>query len=594
MLGGGGMGSVYLAQHPRLPRQDALKLLSGAHATNKEFRARFEREADITSSLRHPNIVSVYDRGAEGDQLWISMQYVEGTDVAELVRQGPSVLTIPRVITIISDAAKALDYAHRQGLLHRDVKPANILVTASVDEQSGETALLTDFGIARAVSSATEGLTQAGFMIGTTAYAAPEMLSGRTLDARVDVYALGCALYEMLTGSVPYKRESIAATMHAHLSAPPPVPSQVRQGLPPAIDAVVAKAMAKDPNQRYQTCRELAQDAARALGQAAPNLSTGPTFPVAPPPQAHSSGPTPYPSGPQSQFGSGPQSQFGSGPQSQFGSGPQSQYSSGQHPQGPPRPTPPPAYLSGPGIPAQGGPTQGGPPRGVPPQQPYGPPPSENKPSSTKWLIGGGVAAALIAVVVIVALVATSGGDSTDPTNASGGTSTAESSSEETTETTTEPTSTAAVPEGDIAEASDSSFSVVLPEGWRSARPDDGFIMKLFSPREEANILVSTNPPDLMGATVEESAEIVLGQVEEEFGGDLVVDAGGVEATTVAGEHAVRFTYSFVGETKARGRQLYVRHDGIEYIMTFTGTVDTFNGYVADYENIQNSWTWTD
>ncbi|MFH5231073.1 protein kinase domain-containing protein [Antrihabitans spumae] len=265
LLGVGGMGSVYLAAHPRLPRNDAVKLLSGGNARNPEFRARFEREADIAAAMRHPNIVSVYDRGAEGDQLWISMQYIEGRDAAELIEAGPNVLTVQRTVDIIDDAAKALDYAHSHGLLHRDVKPANILVTPPIDRYSRESALLTDFGIARAIASANEGLTMPGDVLATIAYAAPEQLEGSHVDHRVDIYALGCTLYQMLTGSYPYPRNSMAATMHAHLTAPPPQPSQVRPGLPPAIDRVIAKALAKAPENRYNSCHELAEDAARAL-----------------------------------------------------------------------------------------------------------------------------------------------------------------------------------------------------------------------------------------------------------------------------------------------------------------------------------------
>ncbi|NMN96523.1 serine/threonine-protein kinase [Antrihabitans stalactiti] len=282
-LGAGGMGVVYLAKHPRLPRRIALKVLGESFGSEPEFRARFEREAELAARLDHPNVVSVYDRGTEGEQLWIAMQYVDGVDVAHLVKQGPASLPPDRAIYILGQAARGLDNAHKHGLLHRDVKPANILV--AMGDEDGEKVLVTDFGIARALDE-TIALTQAGSMPATLAYASPEQIEGHAVDHRADIYSLGCTLYVMLTGSVPYSRTSYVGVMHAHLSEPPPLATRVNPALPRRIDDVIARAMAKNPNDRYSSSRELANAAAAALATSpnyaatalrqVPDLSSGP------------------------------------------------------------------------------------------------------------------------------------------------------------------------------------------------------------------------------------------------------------------------------------------------------------------------------
>ncbi|MEV6772375.1 serine/threonine-protein kinase [Nocardia sp. NPDC051030] len=259
-LGSGGMGAVYLAQHPRLPRKDALKVLSDSHQDDPGFRARFLREAEIAAQLQHPNLVAVRDRGEQDGRLWIAMQYVEGIDGAELLRHGP--LDPARAVRIISEAAHGLDEVHRAGLLHRDVKPANILIATPTDGL--ERVLVTDFGIARpADDSAT--LDGAGGLTATLAYAAPEQLNGEPVDHRTDVYALGCTLYQMLTGSVPFPLDSPAAIMFAHLNSPPPRPSALNPALPIEFDAVIATALAKNPADRFQSCGVLAAAAQGAF-----------------------------------------------------------------------------------------------------------------------------------------------------------------------------------------------------------------------------------------------------------------------------------------------------------------------------------------
>ena len=273
VLGTGGMGAVYLARHPRLPRRDALKLLNPAFSGDPNFRTRFEREADLASGLIHRNIVAVYDRGAVDGQLWISMQYVAGVDASVASRSGDGSMTPHRVVHIISETGAGLDFAHRAGLLHRDVKPANILLAAPDDPSEPEHVLLTDFGIAKSTDEV-QHLTGTGNLLATLAYASPEQIEAKPLDHRVDIYALGCVLYELLTGSVPYPESSPFATMTAHLKSPPPRPSDKVAWLPPGFDAVVAKAMAKDPDDRYNSCRELSLAARAALMSADSSAAT--------------------------------------------------------------------------------------------------------------------------------------------------------------------------------------------------------------------------------------------------------------------------------------------------------------------------------
>ncbi|TQM32250.1 serine/threonine-protein kinase [Nocardia bhagyanarayanae] len=261
-LGSGGMGTVYAAAHPRLPRTDALKVLSDARADDPEFRARFLREAELAARLQHPNLVAVRDRGEHEGRLWIAMQYVEGVDLTELIRRGPAVLDPARAVRILAQAAQGLDEIHRAGLLHRDVKPANILVAERPD--GPDRVLVTDFGIARGADDAAT-LTGSGSFAATLAYAAPEQLGGGAVDRRADVYALGCTLYQMLTGSVPFPRHSPGSVLYAHLHEPAPRPSLRNPRLPKAFDDVIANAMAKLPDDRYDSCGELAAAARSAL-----------------------------------------------------------------------------------------------------------------------------------------------------------------------------------------------------------------------------------------------------------------------------------------------------------------------------------------
>ncbi|WP_433685083.1 serine/threonine-protein kinase [Nocardia sp. CA-119907] len=274
-LGAGGMGAVYLARHPNLPMSIALKLLD---STDDDSRVRFLREAEHIALLDHPNIVTVYDRGSEDDQLWISMQYIDGGDAAKAVRTRGALLP-DRAVRIISEAAKGLDYAHAHGVLHRDVKPANILLGRPTGGQE-ERVVLADFGIAKALED-TQGLTGKGMPPATLAYTAPERFTMSTaLDARADVYSLGCTLYHLLTGSLPYSGTA-TQLMRAHTEAPIPQPSRVPAardtGLPSAMDSVIAQALAKNPDDRPPSCGALAAAARQALDSAPPARATDAT-----------------------------------------------------------------------------------------------------------------------------------------------------------------------------------------------------------------------------------------------------------------------------------------------------------------------------
>lgn len=261
VLGAGGMGTVYLAADPTLPRQTALKVLSSELSRDPDFRARFIREADMAAALEHPQIVSVYNRGqTEDGQLWIAMQFVDGIDADAALREGT--MAPQRAVHIVAQVARALDFAHAHNVVHRDIKPGNFLLSGPVGPD--ERVLLGDFGIARAFDDV--GLTAAGSVMATVAYAAPEVLSNAPIDGRVDIYSLGCALFRLLTGQTPFPATNgAAAVMMAHLFSPPPRVTDAVPSLPAALDRVIAIAMAKGPAARFGSAGELAAAAAAAL-----------------------------------------------------------------------------------------------------------------------------------------------------------------------------------------------------------------------------------------------------------------------------------------------------------------------------------------
>ena len=254
------MGLVYRATNVALNRIYALKVLAPGLAEDEQFRNRFKREMRIAASLHHPNIVGIHYAGEHEGLLFFVMDYVTGTDLREiLLKQGAIEPT--RAVDLLEQFASALDAAHRRGLVHRDVKPANILITVKDGE---EHAYLTDFGLAKKFDTAS-GLTVKGSVVGTVDYMAPEQITGSHTDARTDIYALGCVFYQMLTGRVPYERDNSVATLFAHVHEPPPPLEGGISDTYPAFAPVLEKAMAKEPNERYFSAGDFARDAAAAL-----------------------------------------------------------------------------------------------------------------------------------------------------------------------------------------------------------------------------------------------------------------------------------------------------------------------------------------
>lgn len=263
LLGSGGMGEVYLVQHPRLPRQEALKVLRSDLFSDPSFRERFIREANLAAALRHPHIVGVHDRGEHNGHLWIAMDYIDGTDVGHLLEQKyPAGMPTDLVMRITTAVASALDYAHKKGLLHRDVKPANIIV-AELDTDE-PTVFLADFGIARPLDD-TSGITTTNMTVGTVAYAAPEQLMGETMDGRADQYALAATAYHLLTGAHLFPNSNPAVVISRHLNSSPPTIADMRPDLS-ALDEVLSRSLSKAPNNRY----ERVADFSRALAGASP------------------------------------------------------------------------------------------------------------------------------------------------------------------------------------------------------------------------------------------------------------------------------------------------------------------------------------
>ncbi len=289
VLGRGGMSVVYVAEQIRLARKVALKVLTNELAWDEQFRERFVRESHIAATIDHPNIIPIYDAGEADGLLYIAMRFVQGPDLREILKRGT--LGVGRTIFLIEQLASALDAAHAHALVHRDVKPGNILIEESTDH-----AYLTDFGVAKQTTA--RGLTSTGHFLGTVEYAAPEQIEGGPVDARTDVYALGCVLYESLTGSPPFSHGTEHAVLHAHLVDPPPSVSRVRPELPQAFDSVIATAMAKAAEDRFRSCGELAHAARNAASGTARRVDGSPpgraaTIASAPAPTPNPSAPTP-------------------------------------------------------------------------------------------------------------------------------------------------------------------------------------------------------------------------------------------------------------------------------------------------------------
>ncbi|MBV9515536.1 MAG: serine/threonine protein kinase [Mycobacteriaceae bacterium] len=373
LIGAGGFGEVYEAEDTAKDRIVALKLLPEAMSRDDVFRKRMQREAHAAGRLQEPHVVPIHDYGEIDGLLFVDMRLIDGVDLHSiLVDEGP--LAPARAVAIVRQVASALDAAHEVGVMHRDVKPENILITRD------DFAYLVDFGLATAASD--ERLTQMGTMVGTFNYMAPERFRNKDVTSSSDIYSLACVLHECLTGSRPYKANSLSSLITSHLTAPAPRPSQVHPGVPIGLDRVIARGMAKEPENRYATAGELAVAALDALTttdqRRAANIlerseegapPTGPAF--GPPPQPPASGPNVAPSGWWSGSGSGPQYMPAQSPWTGF-------------------------------QPAAGSPTRG--------------------PKVPPWLIGVGVAV-ILAVVVAVVLVTTgvlsTGGSGTTTTTPS-------------------------------------------------------------------------------------------------------------------------------------------------------------------------------
>src|SRR5437899_3189723 len=254
VLGRGGMAEVYVGTDRVLGRRIAVKILADRFAKDNSFVARFRREAQSAAALNHPNVVSVFDTGSDDGTHFIVMEYGQGKTLSEILRDG-SALMPERAVEITEGVAQALAFAHGAGIVHRDVKPGNIMLTPSGDVK------VMDFGIARATTS--ETLTATATVLGTATYFSPEQAQGEPVDARSDIYSLGCVLYEMLTGHPPFAGETPLSVAYKHVKEEPVPPSSMNGDIPPDLDAIVMKCLAKNPANRYQTARELAQDLGR-------------------------------------------------------------------------------------------------------------------------------------------------------------------------------------------------------------------------------------------------------------------------------------------------------------------------------------------
>ncbi len=265
-LGRGGMGVVYVAEHQTLRRRAALKIVAPEFSADEAFRERFLREARTVATLVHPNVVGVYDAGEVGGELYLAMQLIPGRDLAAMLRTegrlGPF-----RVLQVVRAVGGALDAAHAAGIVHRDVKPANVLV-------DGPDAYLTDFGLTKVAAATDPGSapTRVGEVVGTSHYLAPEAIEGAAVDGRADLYALACVAFHALTGSTPFPRPTDMAVLYAHVHDVAPRLTALRPGLPPALDAVVARGLEKSPDRRWATCAAFVAAMAEVLDAAGPGL----------------------------------------------------------------------------------------------------------------------------------------------------------------------------------------------------------------------------------------------------------------------------------------------------------------------------------
>ena len=396
------MSVVYTAEHPRLGHAIALKVLAPDLATNDRFRERFVSESRMAAGIHHPNVIPIYDAGPSDGLLYIAMLYVAGADLRAILKERGR-LSPEQAVLLLGQAGRGLDAAHRQSLVHRDVKPGNMLVERGEDQEPDHV-YLSDFGITKRALTHT-GLTSTGQFVGTVDYVAPEQIGGGHVDGRADIYSMGCVLYECLVGSVPFVKEYEQAIVYSHQYEAAPRASELRTDLPEAIDHVIARATAKSPGDRYPTCRAMIDAAAEAFGLADsrpirvatvisdhPSQSTPPPYPSTPPPS------TPPPSTPPP---------------------------STPPPSTPPPPTPPPAYVPPP----------------TPPESPAPAPPAAQQswpPQQRGWLTPVLIAAVALAMGAALASVVFLA------TRDNGGTTTVVGAGGQGTETTTGQTTTGA------------------------------------------------------------------------------------------------------------------------------------------------------
>jgi serine/threonine protein kinase len=272
VLGRGGMSVVYQAENLRLSSIIALKILAPELAADDVFRARFLEESRIAASLNHPNVIPIYDMGSQDDLLYIAMRYVSGTDMRQMIKKRGRILPATALF-LVGQAARALDAAHRKGLVHRDVKPGNLLIERGGDEGDPDHVYLADFGITKHAMSRS-GLTSTGQFLGTIDYVAPEQIRGTSVLGLADQYSLGCVLYECLTGRVPFEKDLDAAIIWAHVEETPTMPTVLRPELPPGVDEVFGRVLAKRPDERYGSCREFVEAARMALGVFGPGTES--------------------------------------------------------------------------------------------------------------------------------------------------------------------------------------------------------------------------------------------------------------------------------------------------------------------------------
>ncbi|MFG1926321.1 protein kinase [Cryptosporangium sp. NPDC048952] len=391
LIGRGGMAYVYRAEDTRLGRIVAVKVLAPELAQNDEFRQRFLRESRLAASLDHPNIIPIYEAGEVDGHLYLAMRFVEGADL-KVVLKRRGTLTVEEAMTLFGQVGAALDAAHQAGLVHRDVKPANILVSAASTPAGRDHVYLSDFGLTKRASSLT-GVTATGIVVGTMDYVAPEQIGGKPVDARTDVYALGCVVYQALSGKVPFIRDDDAALLWAHLMEMPTPVSSLRPEVPVEVDQVIATAMAKGPEGRFASCGEFIAALGAAFSGKPVNLPTAATGTAVSPSSAPPAPQPPTPQSPTTPPASGPPSWTappvsGANPQQQGTPLPTAQWTGGEYsPQTYPPQSGPPAGT----YPNQYSPTQfpptayphSAPPHSAPPQSapPHSAPPQSGPPS---------------------------------------------------------------------------------------------------------------------------------------------------------------------------------------------------------------------